>query len=168
LREAGLEAQPGSEEGLTLGDQAAVVAGRLRGGEGGTTKRPPGFGPGHVDPIADMTVSYVSGGSRKPLTGFMVEAKDAGKLTGGKKEAAARDAEIATVLAAENVTVKLSPDVEAQARRLSRAAAEKVVAYAKEQGWIAAPPVAKEAAEQPVKPPEPKPASKPKPDKPTT
>src|SRR5271169_4640698 len=33
LREAGLDAQPGSEEGLTLNDEAAVVNGRLRAGE---------------------------------------------------------------------------------------------------------------------------------------
>ena len=43
----------------------------------------------------------------------------------------------------EKAEVKLSPDVEAQARRLGRAAGEKVVAYAKEQGWIAAPEAAK-------------------------
>jgi len=172
LREAGLEAQPGSEEALTLADKAAVVSGRLRGGEEGDTKRkkPFGFGPGHIDAVADMTVSYAAGGSRKTLTAFTVEAKEASKPPGGKKEATARDAEIAAVLAAEHDTVKLSPDVEAQARRLGRAVGEKVVAYAKEQGWIAAPAMAEEATEQQVKMPEPKPAQKPKPrpDKPAT
>ena len=169
LREAGLEAQPGSEEGLTLGDKAAVVSGRLHAGEGGNAKKLVGFGPGHVDPVADMTLSYVFGGSRKPLTGFIVAAKDAAKLAGGKKEAAARDAAIAAALAAENATVKLSPDVEAQARRLGRAVGEKVVAYAKEQAWVAAPAAA-EAPEEPVKLPPEKPAQKPSPkaDKPAT
>ena len=169
LREAGLEAQPGSEEGLTLGDQAAVVSGRLHGGDGGSAKKPFGFGPGHIDPVADMTVSLVSGGSRKSLTGFTATAKDAAKLPGGKKEAAARDAAITAVLAGENNSVKLSPDVEAPARRLGRAVGEKVVVYAKEQGWIAASQPA-EAAEEQVKLPEPKPAQKPAPkaDKPAT
>ena len=167
LREAGLDAQPGSEEGLTLADQAAVVGGRLRGGEGGSAKKPFGFGPSHVDPVADMTVSYASGGGRKPLTAFTVAAKDASKLAGGKKEAAARNAEIAAVLAAQKAAPeKLSPDVEAQARRLGRAAGEKLVAYAKEQGWIAAPAVA-EPPEDQVKLPEPKLAT-PKADKPAT
>ena len=35
LREAGLDAQPGSEEGLTLNDEAVVVNGRLRAGDAG-------------------------------------------------------------------------------------------------------------------------------------
>ncbi|HEX5211999.1 MAG TPA: hypothetical protein VFW22_09725 [Pseudolabrys sp.] len=170
LREAGLEAEPGSEEGLTLNDKAAVVSGRLRGGEGGSAKKPFGFGPAHIDAVADMTVSYASGGSRKQLTAFTVAAKEAGKLAGGKKEAVARNAEIAAVLAAEKAAPeRLSPDVEAQARRLGRAVGEKVAAYAKEQGWIEAPAAA-EAPEEPVKPPQAKPAQKPQPkaDKPAT
>jgi hypothetical protein len=171
LREAGLEAEPGSEEGLTLNDKAAVVSGRLRGGEGGSAKRPFGFGPAHIDAIADMTVSYASGGSRKQLTAFTVEAKDAGKLVGGKKqEVTARNAEIAAVLAAEKAAPeKLSPDVEAQARRLGRAVGEKVAAYAKEQGWITSP-AAVETREEAVKLPPEKPAQKPAPkaDKPAT
>jgi hypothetical protein len=167
LQEAGLEAQPGSEEGLTLNDKAAVVTGRLHGGEGGNPKKKPvGFGPGHVDAVADMTVSYVAGGSRKRLTGFTVEAKDAGKPPAGK-QAAARNAAIGAVLAAEKDTLKLSPDVEAQARRIGRAVGEKLVAYAKEQGWVAAPAAAAEP-EEPVKLPQAKPAQKrkPKADKP--
>lgn len=161
LREAGLEAQPGSEEGLTLADKAAVVSGRLHGGQGGSAKKSVGFGPGHIDPVADMTLSYVAGGSRKPLTGFTVAAKDASKLAGGKKEAAARDAQITAVLAGENATVKLSPDVEAQARRLGRAVGEKVAAYAKEQGWIAVPAPGEAQPEAAVKLPQEKPAQKP-------
>jgi hypothetical protein len=34
---------------------------------------------------------------------------------------------------------KLSADVEAQARSLGRAAAEKIVEYAKQQGWLEKP-----------------------------
>jgi hypothetical protein len=33
----------------------------------------------------------------------------------------------------------LSPDVEAQARQIGRAVGEKVVAFAKEQGWLEKP-----------------------------
>ena len=36
LREAGLEAQPGSEDALTLNDEVLVVGGRLRPGEPGS------------------------------------------------------------------------------------------------------------------------------------
>ena len=170
LREAGLDAQPGSEEALTLNDQAAIVSGRLHGGDqsGGAKKaKPIGFGAGHDGVVADITISLFSGGARRPLTGFSVDAKHAGKPLAGKKETAERDGAIAAVLLTEKDEVKLSPDVEAQARRLGRAAGAKVVVYAKEQGWIAAP----EAAEEPVKLPEPKPEQRPaqkKPDKPAT
>ncbi|HTT46767.1 MAG TPA: hypothetical protein VMG39_02080 [Pseudolabrys sp.] len=170
LQEAGLDAQPGSEEALTLNDKAAVVSGRLRGGEGANPKKKPvGFGPGHVEAVADMTVSYVAGGSRKRLTAFTAQAKDAGKPPTGK-QAAARNAAIAAALTTEKAAPeKLSPDVEAQARRLGRAVGDKVVAYAKEQGWIVAPAAAAAPEEQVKLPPE-KPAQKPKPkaDKPAT
>jgi hypothetical protein len=154
LRQAGLDAEPGSEEGLSLNDQAAVVSGRLHGDEAGKNKKI-GFGPGFGGVTADMTVSYVSGGSKRPLTGFSAVAKDAGKWPTGK-QAAEYNAAIAAVLSAEKDNVKLSPDVETQARRLGRAVGEKVVAYAKEQGWIAAP----EAEAPPVKLPPPKPEQK--------
>ncbi len=166
LREAGLDAEPGSEEALTLNDQAAVVSGRLRGGD--AKNKSIGFGGGRGGVVADMTVSYVAGGSKKRLTGFTVDAKGAGKPPTGK-QAAERNAAIAAVLAAEKDEVKLSPDVEGPARRLGRAACEKIVAYAKAQGWIAAEAVEAQP-EEPVKLPEPKPAQKPKPkpDKPAT
>ena len=40
LREAGLDAQPGSEEALTLNDDALVVSGRLRAGDRAAPARP--------------------------------------------------------------------------------------------------------------------------------
>jgi hypothetical protein len=161
IQEAGLEAQPGNEEGLSAGQKVALVTGRLRGEAADPKGKPAGFGPGHVDAVADMTVTYIAGGARKRLTGFTADAKDAGKPP-NKKIAAARDAAINAVLTSEKDTVKLSPDVEAQARRLGRAIGDKIVAYAKEQGWIEASAVAA-APEEPVKLPEPKPAQKPKP-----
>ena len=162
LREAGLEAQPGSEEGLTLSDEAVVVSGRLRAGEQGSAGKPKpvGFGAGHGGVVADMTVSYFSGGAKKRLLTFSADAKDAGKPPVGK-QAAARNAAIAAVLVAEKDEVKLSPDVEVQARRLGRAAGEKVVAYAKTQGWLGAPEAAEGQPAERVKLPEPKPPQKP-------
>jgi len=133
LRQAGLDAQPGSEEGLSLNDRAAVASGRLHGGDAGKNKK---IGFGGV--VADMTLSYVSGGSKKPLTGLSAAAKDAGKWPIGK-QAAEYDAAIGAVLAAEKDNVRLSPDVEGQARRLGRAIGEKIVAYAREQGWVEKP-----------------------------
>jgi hypothetical protein len=159
LREAGLEAQPGNEEGLTFNDQAAVVSGRLRAGDQGKPAKNQqiGFGAGRGGVAADMTVSYFSGGGKKQLLAFSADGKGAGKPPAGK-QAAARNAAIATVLTAEK-TEKLSPDVEAQARQLGRAVGEKVVAFAKEQGWLEKPAGA-EAQPEVVKLPEPKPAQK--------
>jgi len=170
LREAGLEAQPGSEEGLTLNDEAVVVTGRLRADDQGNAvkNKQIGFGAGRGGVVADMTVSYFSVGGKKQLLAFSADAKGAGKPPAGK-QAAARNAAIAAVLTAEK-TEKLSPDVEAPARRLGRAVGEKVVAYAKEQGWLGTPEAAQAQPEQRVKLPEPKPAQKPeqKLDKPAT
>jgi hypothetical protein len=81
LREAGLDAQPGSEEGLTLNDEAVVVSGRLRADEQSSTAKNKqiGFGGGRGGVVADMTVSYFSSGGKKQLLSFNADAKDAGK-----------------------------------------------------------------------------------------
>ena len=51
--------------------------------------------------------------------------------------AAAQSAAIKAVLAGESVpSENLSPDVEAQARGLGRAVADKIAAYALQQGWV--------------------------------
>lgn len=162
LREAGLDAQPGSEQGLSLHDEAAVVSGRLHAGEQGATAKNKriGFGAGRSGVVADMTVSYFSGGGKRQLLAFNADAKGAGKPPAGK-QTVAFNAAVAAVLADEKAAPeKLSPDVETQARRLGRAVGEKVVAYAKGQGWLAAPEAAAAQPEERVKLPEPKPAQK--------
>jgi hypothetical protein len=139
LRESGLDAQPGNEDALTLSDNALIVTGRMRP----TTlsdlakSKPVVFGtgrPGNVS--ADMTVSYFSGRGKKQLTTFNVDTRGAGKLPAGK-QAAAFNAGIAESLVAEKaLPERLSPDIEGAARRLGRAAGDKIVAYVKEQGWL--------------------------------
>ena len=64
------------------------------------------------------------------------------------------------MLPPKKTTLKLSPDVEAQARRLGRAVGEKIVAYAKEQGWLTTPAGAEAKPEERVKLPDPKPEPK--------
>ena len=82
LREAGLDAAPGSEEALTLADATAVVSGRLRGAEPATAKNQQiGFGPGHGGVVADITVSYVSSGARKQLVTFSASVNVTGTPT---------------------------------------------------------------------------------------
>ena len=77
--------------------------------------------------------------------------------------AAAYNTAIAEALAAQSgAAEKLSTDVEVQARRLGRAVGEKVVAYAKEQGWLTSAEAAEAAPdEKPVKLPRAKPEKKP-------
>jgi hypothetical protein len=165
VREAGLDAQPGSEDALKLSDDVLLVDGRLRPSDPAAVakNKPVVFGSGRV--TAEMSVSAFSGRGKKQLLTFSADAKDAGKpLTG--KPAAARNAAIAEALAAQkSPPEKLSADVEGQARRLGRAVGEKIVAYAKGQGWLEKPAEAGEAQQEAqaevLKLPEPKPAQKP-------
>lgn len=167
VREVGLDAQPGSEDALKLSDDVLIIGGRLRPSDlAAVAKNKPAiFGTGRV--TADMTVSTFSGRGKKQLLTFSADAKDAGKpLTG--KPAAARNAAIAEALAAQkSPPEKLSTDVETPARRIGRAVGEKIVAYAKGQGWLEKPAEAGEAQpeaqaeERPVRMPPPRPGSKP-------
>jgi hypothetical protein len=158
LREAGLEAQPGSEEGLSLNDDVVVVNGRLRASDPNAKPAQIGFGAGRGGVVADMTLSHLSGGGKKQLASFAAES--------ARKPAAvpaSRNAAIVSVVgAAGSPTERLSPDVEAQARMLGRAAGEKIVGFAKEQGWLAKPEAAEAGAEEkPAKLSQAKPEKKP-------
>jgi hypothetical protein len=158
LRDAGLNAEPGSAEGVSLKDGALVVSGRLHGPEQG--KHVPvteiGFGPGRGRFAADMTLSSAGFGKKK-LLNFVIESPVGRKAPAGK--AAADNEAIASVLAAEDAAPeKLSPDVEGQARRLGDAVAGRIIAYAKEQGWLAKPEGAEAAPEE--KPQSKRPAKK--------
>jgi hypothetical protein len=170
LHEAGLEAAPGSEQGLSFGDNVVLVTGRL----GPPDKIKPsqmrevGFGPGRGKVVADMTLTQISHGSKEKLTTFAAEPGRKAGPTG--KAAAARNAEIAEGLVAEKTAPeKLSPDVEAQARRLGQAIGDQIVVFAKEKGWMAKPEgeaatpqaTSQESVKLPEAKPEPKPAGKP-------
>jgi hypothetical protein len=143
LREAGLEAQPGAEDAVTLSQSALVVSGGLRPGEPVTAKNKNsfGFGAGRGHVAAAVSASLFSSGSRRQVLTFDVEQ------TAPKREpavppkvAAARNAEIAAIVASTgSPNERLSPDVEVPARRLGRAIADQVLVYAKEQGWLTPP-----------------------------
>ena len=162
LREAGLDAQPGSEEGLSLGDDAIVVSGRLRAVDLATLAKKKdqiGFGAGRGGVVADMTISKISSFGKKQLMAFHVDGKSGPKAAAGKA-AAAYNAAMAAALSDEKAAPeKLSPDVEAQARKMGRAAGEKLVAFAREQGWLTADAAAP-ADDKPVKLPARRPEKK--------
>jgi hypothetical protein len=143
LREAGLEAQPGAEDAVTLNQSALVVSGGLRPGEPVTTKNKNsfGFGAGRGHVVAAVSASLFSSGSRRQVLTFDVEPTAARREPAvPPKVAAARNAEIAGIVASTgNSNERLSPDVEGPARRLGRAIADRVLVYAKEQGWLTPP-----------------------------
>ena len=169
VRETGLDAQPGNEDALSLSDDVIVVTGRLRPSDLASIaakKNQIGFGAGRGGVTADMAVSSFSSGGRKQLTGFTAEGQDGRRGAANAKLAAAQNSAIAAALAAQNSKEKLSPDVEVQARRLGRAVGEKIVAFAREQGWLTKVENAEaQPEEKPVKLPAAKPQKKPaKPD----
>ena len=157
LREAGLEAEPGSEEGLSLSDDAVLINGKLHAVDAsGAKANQIGFGAGRSGVVGEVTLSHLFGGGKRALTTIAAES--------GRKAAAssaARNTAIASVIASTgSPTERLSGDVEAQARSLGRAMGDKIVAFAKEQGWLEKPEVAEGGAE-----PKPKKLSQARPEK---
>jgi hypothetical protein len=142
LRAAGFDARLGGEDTLTLDQSALVITGALRPNEPITDKNKNsfGFGAGRGHVVAAVSGSLFSAGGKREMLAFDVES------AGGKREpamppklAASNNAAIASVIAAGGgATERLSPDVEAPARRLGRAIGDRVLAFAKEQGWLEA------------------------------
>jgi len=140
LREAGVDARNGGEDTLTLDQSALVISGNLRPNVPVTEKNKNsiGFGAGRGHVVAVTTGSLFSSGGKREVLTFNAEA------TAAKREppvppkvAAARNAAIASVIAAGGgSTERLSPDVETPARRLGRTIADRILAFAKEQGWL--------------------------------
>jgi len=145
LREGGLDARNGSEDTLTLDQNAFVVTGNLRPSEPVTEKNKNsiGFGSGRGHVVAAVSGSLYSAGGKHDLLTFNVESAGKRESPVSAKVAAARNAAIASVVAANGgSTERLSPDVEAPARRVGRAIGERLLGYAKEQGWLEQPAVA--------------------------
>jgi hypothetical protein len=140
LDQAGLKAGPGREEGLSLNDDVVLVSGRLRAADNvklGKDKQV-GFGVGDARVTADVAVSHFSGGGKNLLLQFNTQTPGgrAGRLD--RKQQAARNAAIEAALLAEGTpAVTLSPAVETQARAMGRAIGERIVAFARERGWLA-------------------------------
>ena len=135
LKEAGLEALPGSEEGLSLSDTTVLVTGTLRPSDAAAKKNQYGIGDGKSGVVADMALSSFGGFGKRQLLAFTAEPAG-GRLPAGK-QAATGNALIAEALASNKAAPeKLSPDVEAAARRIGRGAGDKIVAYGKTQGWF--------------------------------
>lgn len=135
LREAGLDAEPGSEEGLSLSESTVLVSGKLRPSDASAKKNDAGIGGGKSGVIADISLSSFSSFGKRQLSAFSAEPSG-GKPAAGK-QAAAFNGLVAEALASNKAAPeKLSPDVELAARRIGRGAGDKIVAYGKAQGWF--------------------------------
>ena len=145
LDEAGLKAAPGSEEALTLKDDLVLVGGRMRPAnpaEAAKNKQT-GFGVADGAVIADMTLSHFSAGGKNLLLQFNAPMPHGRSVRLDRKRAAARDVAIEAALVAEGApAARLSAATEAQARALGRAVGERIVAFARERGWLAKAEVA--------------------------
>jgi len=135
LREAGLDAEPGSEEGLSLSESTVLVTGKLRPSDASAKKNDAGIGSGKSGVVADITLSSFSTFGKKQLSAFTAEPS--GGKPGAGKPAAAFNGLVAEALASNKAAPeKLSPDVEQAARRIGRGAGDKIVAFGKSQGWF--------------------------------
>ena len=151
--ETSLNVKVGGDEDIPPKGTTLVITGRLRAAEQGShsEQNPVRFGAGTA---ADVALLQVIGGARKQLLNFTAQAQG-GHGSGGGVNKRTLDAQIAAVLGRKSSPdVRLSPDVEAQARGIGRAIADKIVAYTMQQGWArrvyAPPPI---AAEKPAERP---------------
>jgi hypothetical protein len=132
VRAAGLDAASGSVEGVSLSDNALIVSGRLAPGEGADADKAgkgAGIGDGRKGVVADMSMEELGTFGKKKLVGFTAQPAS-GKV---KVDLAA----IAAARSPDSVAAgRLSPDVEAQTHALGRAVGDRIVAYARAQGWL--------------------------------
>ncbi len=143
LRDAGLDAEPGSEEGLSLSRASVVVRGSLRPTDPNAKKNDAGIGGGHTGVTADVTLSDMSRFGKKQLLAFSAEPAG-GKMATGKAAKAANASMAAALVAGKAAPEKLSPDVEAVARGFGRAIGDRILDYGRGQGWLDRPPTPEE------------------------
>ncbi|MEI8153381.1 MAG: hypothetical protein WCG92_17550 [Hyphomicrobiales bacterium] len=144
LRDAGMQASEGSEETTSLSQPSLIVAARVRGnGQAASRGQRSLFSSAagaKSQVAADVELSFFSSGGKKPATTFVAEPDAKAKIGGN--------------ISGITMPEKLSPEVEAAARRIGRGIARKIVDYAREKDWIA-------KSEAPEPKPAPAPAKKP-------
>lgn len=144
LNGAGFSAREGGEETIAAEQPTLLITGKVRTIDQGnqTRRKVIGFGAGKSEVAADVVVTHLSSGGKKELLAFTAQA-ESGRKPGAVATAPAGIAGGLAVSAATTaggvLSEKLSADVEAEARRLGQAAAQRVITYATEQGWVSKP-----------------------------
>lgn len=152
LRDAGLKASPGSTD-IALGDEPTlVITGTVRGAETAkpdaakptaekpgkpAKRRSVGFGGTKSQAVADVQLTHLSWGGRKNVLNFTTASATGQKALSDEK------------FPPRGTGEKLSPDVERMAQRLGKDVANKVIAFAAQQGWITGPGALTAAEEKP-------------------
>lgn len=146
LTKAGLPATAGISSMQTATERTLLIDGTVTQiDEGNRTRRNViGFGAGKSQVSADMVVSMADSSGRKQLLTFRAEA-DSGRRPGAIATAPVSAAQSGVAVAAGGaaasgvVSQKLRGDVEALARNLGDAIADRVIEYARAQGWLKQP-----------------------------
>lgn len=114
-------------------DPTVVVTGSIRkiDDKDRMKRRLSGLAPFHDKVLAEVQVSQEVAGARKELLSFVGEAADA-----RKPAAPAATASAAPETTGSVSSEKLTPSLAAEARRLGKASATRILVFAAEQGWI--------------------------------
>jgi Domain of unknown function (DUF4410) len=140
LTDGGLPATAGSGEAVDGDCCSVVVSGRIRkvDNKDQMKRRLSGLAPIKSNVTAEVKLSQEASGARKELLAFVGD-------DGVKPPAAANVASSATANAAPATTAstgsepKLTSSVAAEARRIGKVSANRILAFAVEQGWITKP-----------------------------
>jgi len=139
LTDGGLPAAAGSGEVAEGAEPAFVVTGRIRkvDNKDQMKRRLSGLGPLRGSVTAEVKLNQEAAGARKELLAFVGD--DGVKpIPAANATAAAASAAPATT-ASTGLEPKLTSSVAAEARRIGKVSANRILAYAVEQGWIAKP-----------------------------
>lgn len=132
LRQSGIQAVLGGGEVLKADDIGLMTSGKIVNSAEAAPRRPSGASV----VAAETTLTYYSNPNSKVVQTFTVES-DLGRATAPARRPATGGSPTGTQ--------RLSPDVDAKARGLGRAIAERIAVIAAEKGWIKAPAVAASA-----------------------
>ncbi|MBO0757566.1 MAG: DUF4410 domain-containing protein [Bradyrhizobiaceae bacterium] len=113
-------------------DSTVVVTGNIRkvDDKDRMKRRLSGLAPFRANVLAEVQISQDVGGARKELLSFV------GEPEARKPAAPATTASTAPETTASVSSEKLTPAVASEARRIGKASATRILAFAAEQGWI--------------------------------
>jgi hypothetical protein len=119
-------------------ESTVVVTGNIRkvDDKDRMKRRLSGLAPFHDNVVAEVQVSQEVAGARKELLTFVGEAADARKPAPPATTASTAPATTAPETTGSVSSEKLTPTVAAEARRIGKASATRILAFAAEQGWI--------------------------------